>query len=334
LIRLNSSTYTFKKPASGVRILKSVRLKTMDNLTVNGTLSKSEDFFHVLTDNNFEKWVGLAFLLPVVLSGIPALCGIIWFEKNKCERRTLLNRLVSYNCWVGVVYLASKMTDVYRSIVGPLPAWVCCIHVVLLTSIVWMFLLGLDAIALTRYLFIFWLKNPMAFSDDFWIAFIRVWITAVSVFTLGTWHAIADFNVIGFYSCSGHDFTIARQFFPKDYGVVEKLSVLLHLFIYLRIYFYKKTLKTSNVDNIRLGKDSLYNIGFNFSTVLIIASLVITLKNIEKTPTEMLIQYPHYLQIYYIMFVIPSIFILTLLLSFYRNKELRKSVLEHFKSIF
>jgi hypothetical protein len=39
----------------------------------------------------------------------------------------------------------------------------------------------LDAIVVTRYVFIFRLKNPASFDDEFWCCFITVWIYAASV---------------------------------------------------------------------------------------------------------------------------------------------------------
>ncbi len=53
-----------------------------------------------------------------------------------------------------------------------------------------MIVLFYDAITLSRYIFIFWLKNPTAVEDSFWSLFINIWIVtgctifaAVNLFT-------------------------------------------------------------------------------------------------------------------------------------------------------
>jgi hypothetical protein len=38
------------------------------------------------------------------------------------------------------------------------------------------FILYYDAIVIFRYLFIFRLKNPAAFKEDFWSLFVFVWV--------------------------------------------------------------------------------------------------------------------------------------------------------------
>ena len=37
-------------------------------------------------------------------------------------------------------------------------------------------ILHLDSIVIIRYIFIFLLKNPMNFKDDFWCLFINLWV--------------------------------------------------------------------------------------------------------------------------------------------------------------
>jgi hypothetical protein len=41
----------------------------------------------------------------------------------------------------------------------------------------------LFAMTFIRYIFIFWLKNPAAFHDDFWLLFINLWSILFGVVT-------------------------------------------------------------------------------------------------------------------------------------------------------
>lgn len=62
-----------------------------------------------------------------------------------------------------------------------------------------------DAIILVRYIFIFWLKNPMAVNDDFWSSFLNVWIVGASAivnyvhgFLLGLKFFVRTFDTASF----------------------------------------------------------------------------------------------------------------------------------------
>ena len=48
-----------------------------------------------------------------------------------------------------------------------------------------------DCIALTRYMYIFCLKNPAAFKDDFWCRVAVAWIKAFSFLITGGWYFLA-----------------------------------------------------------------------------------------------------------------------------------------------
>jgi hypothetical protein len=56
-----------------------------------------------------------------------------------------------------------------------------------------------------RYAYIFWLKNPTAFEDDFWSTFIVIWIHAVSILTQVAWHCLVTYQPLEFYVCTGQD---------------------------------------------------------------------------------------------------------------------------------
>jgi hypothetical protein len=49
-----------------------------------------------------------------------------------------------------------------------------------------------DLIILSRYVYIFHLKNPAAFDDDFWALFLNLWVTFASLCFKGTVHFIAN----------------------------------------------------------------------------------------------------------------------------------------------
>ena len=56
-----------------------------------------------------------------------------------------------------------------------------------------------------RYMYIFHLKNPAAFNDDFWYLFIKIWVNGFSVLVQFAWQFRAPRQPLGFYICSGTD---------------------------------------------------------------------------------------------------------------------------------
>jgi len=67
---------------------------------------------------------------------------------------------------------------IFRYMFGPLSPTICFIELVLKNSIVTQMMFFLDGIIIARYLFIFWLKNPAAFNDEFWDQFVTIWIVS------------------------------------------------------------------------------------------------------------------------------------------------------------
>jgi hypothetical protein len=58
-----------------------------------------------------------------------------------------------------------------RYVGGPLPSSLCVLQLHVRNAILTQLMLILDAIVLSRATFIFCLKNPAAFNDDFWCRF-------------------------------------------------------------------------------------------------------------------------------------------------------------------
>ncbi len=153
----------------------------MVEVLVNGT-SLHNDYFVGLHENRPVKVVGI--ILSFIFFPIWALLAysIIWYEKFGSDRkRTILNKLttsISASCiaWTPLV----QIPELFRYIYGPLPKWFCHIHIGLKNTITMQLILFFDIITIMRYLFIFWLKNPFGFNDDFWTFFINIWVVAFS----------------------------------------------------------------------------------------------------------------------------------------------------------
>ena len=64
------------------------------------------------------------------------------------------------------------------------------------TNLITYFYLNPISLSLSRFAYIFWLKNPAAFHDDFWCFFLSIWINAFGLVCQGpillNFYVIAD----------------------------------------------------------------------------------------------------------------------------------------------
>lgn len=101
---------------------------------------------------------------------------LIWCEKFE-QKRTLVNMLISGLALSIVEYLIFvTLTDTARYFFGPLPHKFCLVKTTLTLSLVLQMLFFVTSILLTKYVFIFHLKNPTGIADQFWIIFLTIWI--------------------------------------------------------------------------------------------------------------------------------------------------------------
>ena len=84
-----------------------------------------------------------------------------------------------------------------------LPEHLCLFARILKSSIFIEILLFFDLMILSRYLYIFWLKNPAGFQDDFWSAFLNILVKVFSFIFMAVWHLLANHQSLGYYICCG-----------------------------------------------------------------------------------------------------------------------------------
>lgn len=79
--------------------------------------------------------------------------------------------------WLAIVYLLLyTMTEPFRFFYGPMSINFCFAKTTLGSVILLQILMLIMSMTVTKYLFVFVLKNPLAIEDDFWCAFISRWI--------------------------------------------------------------------------------------------------------------------------------------------------------------
>ena len=125
------------------------------------------------------------------------------------------------------------------SLSDPQPELWCYTVELLRKQLTTQFFLFLNAITITRYVYIFCLKNPAAFKDDFLCMVINASSILFSCLFEFTRTFLPGRQGIGFYACTGQDPTNDMKLRVRFSGVVEMTSVLIHAFVYTKISILK-----------------------------------------------------------------------------------------------
>ena len=163
--------------------------------------------FELVNERNPFQALCVIFTIVSIVIVTPAFYGIIWYERfGSDKKRTLMNKLVSGICWSAIEWnLISQTAFVLRFTYGPLPTFICFGVFILRKAIILQCFIYLNAISITRYVLIFWLKNPAALKDDFWFIFLNIW-TVVFSFLLPIIRAVVPGNqLLELYICTGKD---------------------------------------------------------------------------------------------------------------------------------
>lgn len=140
-----------------------------------------------------------------IIIGASALSGIIYHGlRGPDENCTLIRRLISSLSWGGLEYLFMvTFSDNIRALSGPFTESYCDFTIIMRLYGVNQLSMFISAILLSKYVYVFWLKNPMAFKDKFWALFITLWIKGASLlWQIGT-SFFPDRSSYYFFICSG-----------------------------------------------------------------------------------------------------------------------------------
>ena len=144
------------------------------NFTPIINISDTSDFFAGIVQNRWPKNVALIFSLFGSYLAIGLISFSIWYDRYSYDvKRTLLNYLARSAWMCSVVWCAFvQQFEIIRYVFGPLPLWACQFLGFTKRVITIQGILLLNCLAVTRYIFIFVLKNPAGFKDDIWGRFI------------------------------------------------------------------------------------------------------------------------------------------------------------------
>jgi hypothetical protein len=179
------------------------------------------------------------------------------------------------------------------------------------------------------------LKNPAAFNDDFWKMFLNIFIKSCSFLFQSVWHLTAKRQPIGFYICTGTNPLVDDPNPVKVWGIVELLSVVLHIIIIVRIQLFKRQrvigpeTRSNFLKGLFLGDietEALLTFTTNVVTLFFMCLTAFNVAVINRIEPNSLNSFPYDHLFYFAFFITPILFCgLSVLLYYHSNKALKKA---------
>jgi hypothetical protein len=205
-----------------------------------------EDYFSGIYTNSPFKFIAVTLSITFSLILIPLFFGMIWKECYGLDiKRVITNMLICYlasNCIVFITFVQSL--EIFRHIYGPYPESFCFYYLILRNVVTQQLQILVLLIILFRYIFIFWLKNPMVFQDQFWSYFIKIWLALFCIISQWLIIYLPGHQPISFYFCTGHNPSEnSEPFDPKRNTLLRAINaclVVLLFAMYIRIEIFKR----------------------------------------------------------------------------------------------
>ena len=176
-----------------------------------------------------------------LISGI-FMYSIIWYERfGSDSKRILTNKLVSMIFWYEIFGSQfAFFSDTFIFLFAPMSNYSCLIMAFLRLMLVSNIVTFLNFIVFSKYIFIFWMRNPGSVQDDFWTVFISMW-TFVFSFIFSLVRVIqAKKEMIFYYFCMNSDPEKDNHLQARADDQIELMfCFLLHLVITLRVQIFK-----------------------------------------------------------------------------------------------
>jgi hypothetical protein len=215
------------------------------------------NYFSRSYESSLIKLTAVTLSITSTIVILPFWLGIIWNEQHGSDmNRVITNRLICSMAWTCIAYIVFVQSfDIVRHVYGPLPETVCSFSHVMKNALIQQLEMVLILILVFRYIFIFWLKNPMAFQDEFWAIFINIWLLMFCVISQWIILYLPTIKPTLFYYCSGKNppedsvpFSPKRNLLRRAFEIV---SIIFIFAMYIRIkkFKWKKLKLTTWLEN-------------------------------------------------------------------------------------
>lgn len=269
---------------------------------------------------------------------IPLFYIIAQYEKT-VPRKTLINQLLNYVMMNSFfANMTSQVPNILLYIVGPLPQGLCYQLTISWPAFAIGFLLLTNAISITKYTFIFHIKNPTSLQEDFWAKFILSWIIGFCFFSQLVFAILPGKNPNFSYICLGYiDRDLLESVVKKNYIALylAYFSIILHSFVSIRCFLFNCKLRCPTMNQnrnivsviasriISLEKSTLIQSSMKMISLILVIVSISFPTVINATKLEILTTYPHYLLLYgFQLLLTPFVNIAIILTVVLQNKNL------------
>lgn len=244
--------------------------------------------------------------------------------------------------WSYIEYIILvSFPDIIRIFNTSLPTPFCYATVVLRFAINTEILLYQNGIIISRFVYIFMVKNILAFHDEFWNRFFCIFIRLFSFLLELSIVCLPGRQPIYFYLCTGTDPDIPKRHFNKLFNIqgLCVLSVLVHSTIIFKIKLYQKR----ELGRIAVGydlnraqsreneKNTLTDLTTSIFTALVFSMNFIFLWIANAIPGNYYNIYPYIYFEYFFRLCWPSLFSsLMMIMYICRHNDYREYLKKHF----
>jgi hypothetical protein len=271
----------------------------------------------------------VSLMITVIL--VALFLGIIWFDQIRSDsKRIIITRLFCSGCWLSIGYLFGvQLIDMFRYVFGPLPEVVCFYHHVLKNAFSQQLMIILNLIVIFRYIFIFWLKNPAAFQDQFWHFFLLIWMSGFSFVSQWVFAYFPGTQSLNYYVCLGISPAESSEVFSPKQNHLMRLfqfwTIALLFFMYIRIEKFRikgsnlsNSYNCSNLDNKFFASILMYSFCTVF--VLVIVLLILKINSMDPKTANF---YPNYLYFNFFHLLAPvALSLLVTVLYYIKHPEM------------
>jgi hypothetical protein len=286
------------------------------------------DYFAGVFEKRLFTKISLSVSLIITAILVVLLLGIILFDQIRSDlKRIIITRLFCSGCWFSIGYLfLVQLVDIFRYIYGPLPELACFYHHVIKNAMCQQLLIILNLVVIFRYVFIFWLKNPAAFQDEFWHLFLVIWMSGFSLVSQWVFAYFPGTQSLNYYVCLGiYPTESSEMFSPKQNHLMrlfQFFTITLLFFMYIRIEKFR--VKGSSHNNlINLDNNffaSVFMYCFYAVFVLVFVLLILKINSMDPKTANF---YPNYLYFNIFHLLAPVALSLPVVLLYYiKHKEM------------
>lgn len=159
--------------------------------------------FEAVYKEDIAKYSFFALSILNTFVTVPMGFGVIWYEQNN-HYRTLINKLASSICfYIFEWFIFVNFFALGHLINGPLGSSLCTLEVMVTNINAMQGMFMVIFIAITKYMFVYHVKNPVAIQEDFFAFFINLATAFWSTLSQFTFMWLPGRDPIMYHVCMG-----------------------------------------------------------------------------------------------------------------------------------